>query len=232
MSDPTPLDFAHALEAGEHWPQTANNDAVLVAWMEAEGLGSFAYRNPLNTTQREPGASYGAGDVAHYPDWQTALKGTIDALASGGGRWYAAIRDDLMVSAPPGQTAHDIEASPWAGGHYGAVPPDYRGGNIARILGNPGYSPSSATAPGAASDPTAVLTSSNPGGILNPANWWDQITGGAKKDIAHVLVTGLFVAGGMVLVVLGAWRSVSPATRQRIVDNAQTAAGTAAIAAA
>lgn len=40
----TPLDFAHALEAIEGWPQTSENDGVLVAWQQAEGLGSFAYQ--------------------------------------------------------------------------------------------------------------------------------------------------------------------------------------------
>ncbi len=220
----TPLEFAHELEAGEQWPQTANNDAVLTAWMEAEGLSSFSYRNPLNTTQREPGASYGAGSVAHYPDWQTALKGTMDALASGGGQWYAAIRNDLASNAPAGQTAHDIEASPWAGGHYGAVPPAYTGGNIERILGDPNFTPSGLSAPGAGT--TAQLT----GIDLNPLNWWGDITSGVQKDVAKIVVTGAFLAGGITLVVLGAWRSVSPSARARIVDTGKTAATAAALA--
>lgn len=217
----SPIDFAHALEQAEGWPATAANDSVLVAWQQAEGLSSFDYMNPLNTTQKEAGATYGGGAVAHYPDWATALQGTIDALNSGRGQWYAAIRNDLAAGASAQQTAHDIEASPWASGHYGATAPDYAGGNIERILGSPGWTPSNVTAPaGAPGSPSnpAQLT------VSNPFDWLQNITSGAQKGIAGIVLRGVFLAGGAVLIVLGAWRSVSPQTRQTITSTAALAA--------
>jgi hypothetical protein len=222
----TPLDFAHALEAAEGWPQTADNDKVLVGWDVAEGNG-FSYRNPYNTTQKEPGATYGGGAVAHYPDWATAIKGTVDALNSGGGAWYAAVRNDLASGASAAQTAHDIEASPWAGGHYGATKASgYAGGNLERIVGSPGFAPSNVAVPGAgpstSADNPATLT------VSNPISWIGDLFGGAKKDIAKIVLTGIFLSGGGALVVLGAWRSLSPDTRQSIKSTATTAATVAA----
>ena len=59
---------------------------------------------------------------------------------------------------------------------------------------------------------------------LNPANWWGDIVGGAQGGIAKVVVTGVILAGGATLIVLGAWRSVSPNVRQSVGGAAKLAA--------
>lgn len=240
----TPLDFAHALEAAEGWPQTPNNDKVLVAWQQGEGAPGWGYFNPFNTTQRESGdGGPGVAGITRFTSWAQGIQGTIDALMSGHGQWYAAIRNDLADSAPASQTAHDIEASRWAGGHYGAVAPDFAGGNLERIVGTPGWSPANVTVPlsagaGSSSTPTdaTLLVSLNPfqaiaDAISHPLT---SAISGAASGIGNALLSFAtkfaLVALGAALVMLGLWRSVSPGARQQVTGTLK-GAGMAAAAA-
>jgi hypothetical protein len=236
LSIKTPLDFAHALEGAEGWPQTADNDAVLVAWQQGEGAPGWGYNNPFNTTQRETGdGGAGVAGITRFTSWNQGVQGTVDALLSGRGQWYAAIRNDLANGAPAQQTAHDIEASPWAGGHYGATAPNFAGGNLERILGSPGWTPANVPTPaGSSTDPSGSSSTTNTAQLtakglsFNPLTWIGSLFNDAKGSIAQIVLTGIFLAAGAALIVLGAWRSVSPDTRQQIKSTATTAATVAA----
>lgn len=138
---------------------------------------------------------------------------------------------DVSAGADPVTLLRDLEASPWAAGHYGGNGLE----NIfaANNLGQydlPGTKPPAVapivTGGGSSSAGGATLT----GIDLNPLNWWGDITSGARGDIAKIVITGVILSGGVGLIVLGAWRSVSPDTRKAINGTAATAAKTAAVA--
>ena len=122
----TPKDFADAVLRAIGAPVTAVNEKALVAW-EAQAGGHWnnsRQYNPLNTTQKEPGASYGGaqGNIGSYNSWQQGLDATVTTLTNGR---YGSIVDALKRQDAQGfQKA--VNSSPW-GTHGVDVTKDYSG---------------------------------------------------------------------------------------------------------
>jgi len=110
----TPLAFADAILKAIGAPITKANETVLVAWEGQEGghWNNTRTYNPLNTTFKEPGATYGGaqGNIAAYTSWEQGLDATVRTLTNGR---YANIVADLRGNAAPSTTAHAITSSPW-----------------------------------------------------------------------------------------------------------------------
>jgi nucleoid-associated protein YgaU len=114
----TPANVAHLAKA------VPIPGAVAQAWLNCEAQGTPNPTNPLNirfygrTGQRKgPGADGTAG--VGFASYASAAAGLDDAA------WvlhtlsyYAGVR--AVLGQSPLIVAHAIEASPWAGGHYGA----------------------------------------------------------------------------------------------------------------
>ena len=163
--------------------------------------------NPLNTTEGALGFVSQGGSQGDIKDFGTFQQG-VDAQA------------------------YNLEHTQRAG--YGPILDALRAGNVSAVFaavdassfGTHGLTASS----GIGSSPTGSSSSSTSSGAsltgidLNPANWWGDITGGVKADVAKVGVTLAVLGMGLTLIVLGAWKSVNPTARQSITKGAALAA--------
>lgn len=211
----TPIDFAHALEKALGVPQSANNDAFLVAWQQSEGNPGWGYHNPFNTSQTEkkdvldpskPGSSKGIAGVSIFPDWATGIKGTVDALMSGSGAWYASIRADLAKSANPIQTAADTANTPWASGHYGRTAAN-PGGTIESILQGAGFNPAGITATAYIPGTNIHVPGTGAGSTLLPSNPVTGAVGTVVGDLTRwvdsIAIRAALVLFGAIAIIVG-----------------------------
>jgi hypothetical protein len=159
----------------------------------------------------------GAGNA--YPDIGTGWRDYADHLLGIGEAGQGPFVADLRQGADAPALLRDLEASPWAAGHYGGhgLENAYAQFNLGQY-DTPGNAP-----PGAASSSSAYIA--QPAGFsLNPLDWIGSIFGDVKSGIFRVALTIAFVGGGLTLVVLGMWRSVSPQARAQLGDAAKMAA--------
>jgi hypothetical protein len=217
--------FAEAVLQGLGLPITPSNLEVMVAWENQEGgnWNNSRKYNPLNTTQKMPGASYGGaqGNIASYTSWDQGVAATVKTLSYSA---YAGIRHALSLGNDPMAVASAVGASPWGTKGLAAA---LRGGAGKAV--NP--EPLGPNSPGAGG--TAGTTASDAGFSAESASWWNPFTWGSsiERDVFKITVYGLFGLGGVTLVVLGLWRGVSP-TVQKVQQMGQQAASTVAKAAA
>lgn len=227
---------ARVAAAGSNLPVSV----ILAQWSVETGYGSSrAWRSGNNYAGVSPG-----GRVASYPDRSTGLADWLRAINL---RYY----DTVRGITDPAAAAVALAQSPWAAGHYNADdnnPAGLLGEVMAKYdLTRFDADPITATERRRAAELLAARTNGtgnvstlvpvpniplgpigNPGGIIDAgAGLVDGILGGIRADIAKVVLAGLFVAGGVTLVVLGGWRTVSPTIRSAT-DRASSLMGAAA----
>lgn len=197
------------------------------AWLRSHNYAGVSY---LDQPEAAVGASLGADKpILTYPSRAAGLAGYI-------ARWlepvYAPTRQVWAQTQDPIAVAKSIEASPWAGGHYG-------GNGLENLISSYNLTqfddPSVQAAPGdlgaGSSSPSSGGTSATTTGFsLNPKTWIDNILGGAKADVLRVVLTGAFVTTGLVLIVGGFWRAASPHIAEAKSQAAQVAPLAAAAA--
>ncbi len=71
---PTPAEWGRDFLIYNNLPVTQSNIDAMVAWQQGEGLSSYQYRNPLNTTLPMSGSwSINSDGVKGYPNWQDGI---------------------------------------------------------------------------------------------------------------------------------------------------------------
>lgn len=104
------------LHAG-HFRATRCNVAAIEGQEHAEGTYS-AFRNPLDTTQPEPGSwSVNSAGVQHYASWGQGLHATVVTLRNGR---YPAMIAALRAGNDAQRYADAAAASHWGTGQYTA----------------------------------------------------------------------------------------------------------------
>lgn len=208
------------IAALQGWKLTAAqrqaDDVGLITWANTESGGynpnvAGGRNNPLNTTEGAlgfTGQGGSQGDIKDFGSFDQGVDAQAYNLVHTQGAGYGAILEALKSGNTQGLYSA-VDAS--AFGTHG--------------LGK-GGTPSAPSGAGSSSSSGAQLT----GVDLNPLNWWGDITGGLKGDIAKVGVTLAILGAGLVLIVMGAWRSVSPETRKSITSTAKSAGEVAALA--
>jgi hypothetical protein len=93
-------------------PATAQNMAVMQAWIKAEG--TKAQFNPLATVRRAPGATdFNSVGVKNFVSYDQGVDTTVGAITNG-------LYDDVIAALRRGNDAYAvadaIEASPWGTG--------------------------------------------------------------------------------------------------------------------
>ncbi len=112
------LTWAQALLVALRFPVTADNIAAITAWEMAEGGHWYntAYYNPLNTTQRMPGATiFNSVGVKAYVSWKQGLEATMITLKNG---YYGGILEALKRGNDSEAVARAVGASPWGTGDF------------------------------------------------------------------------------------------------------------------
>lgn len=91
----------------------AENTRAMLAWINAEGgnWNNSRHYNPLNTTQRAAGATYGGqqGNIASYQNWQQGLQATLETINNGR---YGSIIQALKHGSAK-DIARAVVNSPW-----------------------------------------------------------------------------------------------------------------------
>lgn len=188
---------------------------ILAQWGVETGWGtSRAWVEGNNYAGVSPG-----GHVAYYGSRQAGLDAYVRTMNLD---YYTAVRS----AGEPYAAADALAVSPWAAGHY-------NGGRTLRgaldmILGtDPSLGSSTSSNAGATPDTaTQDSTISLPivGNPLDPFGIVGGVGSAVAEGAGKVVLTGIFVAGGIGLVVLGAWRLSAPAR-----ERATQAAGQAAM---
>jgi hypothetical protein len=230
------IDFVHQLETALNIPQGGNNDAFFVAWQKAEGNPGIHQNNPWNiatATGRPFGGTAGAAGTAVFPTAAQGVQATAAYIlaSSQPGQKYAQFYDDLQANADPSTTAIALGRSPWASGHYDPTDPkqgavDYGtepGHSIIGALGSNGSKVGVTGIPGAIANIV-----SNPGSTVSSVV--GQLVPDIGTDAKSVAIFAVLLAGGVGLVLLGAWRFAAPAVHQAAdrVGQLGTAAAVAA----
>ena len=198
-------------------PITPDNMVALRAWNQAEGMEPQNF-NPFATTQAAPGATdVNSVGVKQYPSFDEGVTATVQTLTNG---YYAPIVAALRAGNNSIAVGQAIANSPWGTG--GLVLSILNGGGPLSPSG-----PDSSTLPGRSA---AAASATNAGVSLNPLDLFKQTTGAIVQPILsgamRIVLTGVCVAGGVALIVLGVARMVQPAIET--VEPAAKAAGAAA----
>jgi hypothetical protein len=106
----TSASWARALLKAGGWPVTGCNVGAVEGWQRAEGSNPD-WRNPLDTTQREPGShAINHVGVQSYPSWQTGFAATLTTLRNG---YYPRVLTALAAGDDAQAVANEVAASPW-----------------------------------------------------------------------------------------------------------------------
>jgi hypothetical protein len=195
----------------------AADEQGLEAWANRESGGynpkvAGGRNNPLNTTEGALGFAGQGGSQGNIKDFGTFGQG-VDAQAYNLVHTQGAGYQPIVAALRSGDVSALFRAVDASGfGTHGLSSKD---------LGNAGPSSS-----GSGSTPATLTGFSFP----NPLSWVGDIFGGVKADVAKVGITLAVLGMGLALIVLGAWRSVSPNVRQNITSSTKTAATAAAMA--
>lgn len=114
VSGQTNADWAALVLQDASLPVTKNNITVMLQWMDSENSPQdwWLRNNPLNNGL---GSGGGAG-FGSYGNLNTAASYVAQQLARS---LFSGIRSALAADSDPSVTAAAIEASAWAGSHYG-----------------------------------------------------------------------------------------------------------------
>jgi len=162
--------------------------------------------NPLNTTEGALGFSGQGGKQGNIKDYATFQQG-VDAQAYNLEHTQGAGYSQILGALRTGSTQNlfaAVDASKF--GTHGLT----TGSGVGT---GPGAGTSSSTT-------AASLT----GFDFNPLNWWGDLTSGAENGVAKVGVTLAVLGMGLTLIVLGAWKSVSPNVKQTLTSAGKAAA--------
>jgi hypothetical protein len=111
----SPRSWAVAYLHAGHFRATGCNIAGVEGQERAEGTyGSF--RNPLDSTEREPGSyPVNSAGVQHYASWRQGLRATVVTLRNGR---YPAMISALRAGDDAQRYADAVAASPWGTAPY------------------------------------------------------------------------------------------------------------------
>lgn len=231
------LAWAKAVLAKIGAPDSIGNEQFLYDWEVSEG-GGGAF-NPLNQgpVPGQPqltttGSQYGGG-AADFASWQAGIEGAADYLSM---PLYKDLKADLLANKPAAARTALI-ASPWASGHYSGdtgVPgsafstsPLPNGDNVAALS----TAISAQLSSGGGTAQTVGITSAVGSALGGVAGLLGIPTPSSiEKSAYKIVVTGVAMLGGVTLIALGAWRTVSPSV-QKVESRVQTQQETAAKAA-
>lgn len=203
------------ISALQGWKLTAAqrqaDDVGLITWANTESGGynpnvAGGKNNPLNTTEGAlgfTGQGGSQGDIKDFGSFDQGVDAQAYNLVHTQGAGYSAILDALRTGNTQGlYSAVDASAFGTKGLGKGGTP----------------------SAPTGSSSSSSGTTAQETGVSLNPFDWLGDIAGGAQKDVAKVGLSLAIVGAGLTLIVLGAWRSVTPNARQSITSAAKVAA--------
>jgi hypothetical protein len=114
----TQLSWAQAFLKRLDMRLTVDNAAAVVAWEMAEGGHWYndAHYNPLNTTQRMPGATiFNSHGVKAYRSWGQGMEATVITINNG---FYDRILAALRAGDDGQAVAVAVAASPWGTGTF------------------------------------------------------------------------------------------------------------------
>jgi hypothetical protein len=117
----TPRSWARTFLAAIPEPRTPCNLAAVLAWEAAEGghWHNAAARNPLDTTQREPGSwAVNSVGVQAFPTWQEGLQANVTVIRNG---WYGPVLAALAAGNNAQAVANAVSASRWGTEPYSAT---------------------------------------------------------------------------------------------------------------
>lgn len=238
---PTSKNFFKGVLASLGLPVTTDNLRALYSVEQLEGANDRY--NPINVIQPEPGSTdFNSVGVQAYDSFDTGVEGTATLLQ--GSAW-----NGVRAALAQGNSISDVLSAfqgVYAGWDPGVkfptgsgvwrtqatrdVGPD--GGSLASQIGNMNGTPS----PDDAATLTSDSTSSSGGSSwteLLPWNWGSDVKG-AEQSVVNTIVSFvtkmIFVVGGVVLVLLGAYSSIKPAADRA--GKAVTSAATTAAAVA
>ncbi len=109
----TQVTWAQALLKSLGMPMTSENVVAIVSWEFAEGGHWYntAHYNPLNTTQKMPGATvFNSVGVKAYTSWTQGLQATVITLRNG---FYGGILSALRSGKSAEAVAAAVASSPW-----------------------------------------------------------------------------------------------------------------------
>lgn len=109
----TPATWAQAFIAGTGEPETACNQAFVVAWEGAEGgaWNDSATDNPLNTSQPEPGSyPINSDNVQAFTSWAGGLRANETAIKNG---LYQPVLSAMSAGDDAQACADAVANSPW-----------------------------------------------------------------------------------------------------------------------
>lgn len=239
------LGYVKGLLANLGAPDTQNNEDALLGWMAAEQAPEKPYANwnPLNTHKVESG-SYptpdgkgGSTAEQSYPGVAEGIKATGDTIRQSN---FSSIFHDLVANAPAAQTLHDVQASKWASGNYGGqgLPgilstirsnrTRYEQGLLAARTTTFTQSGGGVLDTAGAVAGEAADAASSAADALNPANIASSLVNTIGSNLQKLVIMGTLVAGGVGLLVAGAYRGVSPETKAQIKGAAVKGAEVAA----
>jgi hypothetical protein len=225
------VSWAKDLISAAGLPDTPAVEKFVYDWEVSEGGGGL--NNPLNQGPvpghpelTTTGSQFGGG-AADFASRDAGISGAVDYLAMPN---YSGVKAALM-GGDPVAALRALVASPWAGGHYGGgtgfstIPlgadPHKVSSTAAEIAANVATAGQGSTAAGTKPN-SPSSTAAKAGSLPNPF--------GVGKLALEVVVVG----AGLGLVLLGAWRTVSPAVQKvesRVQAGAETAAKVGAVAA-
>lgn len=174
---------------------------ILAQWANETGYGtSRAWREGHNYAGVSPG-----GRVAYYADRGAGLAGYVDTVNR---PTYDSVRASL------GGSAHDVAQavadSPWAAGHYNG------GRGLTTVMDR--FTLTSYDLPGLDDLPGLP-------GLPGLGELGDALVGPFVDRLRDLVLLSLFLSGGIVLIVLGAWRSMPPGAKSALGGAAGAAAG-------
>ncbi len=120
----TPTTWGRAFLRAGHFRITDCDMNAMVAWEHAEGTmwHHITWKNPLNTTQAEPG-SYRVNDLGNgigvqaFPTWREGFQANLTALFNG---YYPGIISALKAGDDAQAVADAVANSPWGTAPFSA----------------------------------------------------------------------------------------------------------------
>jgi len=236
------LDFARGVLSLLGAPDTPDNEAAMLTWMWAEegpGINDGASFNPLNISAGDyPHSGTGGAGAYAFVSFDQGVQVTADFLHQG---IYAGIVSALQSGGSGSSVLQAIQDSPWAASQYGGQLVGEISGTLADWAGRAG-APIAGAPPGGALGSGGVgvqgaTSGTAAGGSATATNAsitssiTDSVVQPILKGAMRIVLTGVAVAAGLALIVIGATRVVAPSV-QAATDQASDIAGPVAAAAA
>lgn len=220
-------------------PDTPQNEDALLGWQKAEQEpeSPFAAWNPFNT-HRVAYGSHNTGSALEqsYPGPTEGIKATAATIRQGN---FAGIAAALKAGTSSEAVLHAVQSSAWASGRYGSS------GDLAGILPtirsnrsrfeHGKIAATSSTTGGSHLDNGSIvgqaqaLAGNAAAGVSSAASdAASSLVSSIGTGLQKLVIMGVLIAGGVGLLVAGAYRGVSPETREKLKGAAVKSAEVAA----